>query len=136
MDAALNHLFSFQTQFFEVFKIEAGSYQYQFDHVGVQAHGQVANDVRFFDGSQLFDQIVCDSIDAGVFAHDPEDVVVQRVVGIGPEDLAVAFEVAFKKTGRFETVQFEPDRVGRFVEFSFKSAQITLAVGIQKKPEQ
>ncbi len=82
------------------------------------------------------DDIFNDLVEADVFFYDAVDFPEQRVTGIGLENLFIAFAAGFEQSGVLQTIEFQSDRIARFTEFTFQTAQISCCMAVQKELQQ
>jgi hypothetical protein len=71
-----------------------------------------------------------------VFYNDVVDFIEERVFCIGLEYFFIPAAAGHQQTCLFEAVQFNSNGVGRFAKFSFKAAQISSRMAVEKKFQQ
>ena len=106
------------------------------DHVevgAVDATGQVADEVYFFGVAEVGDDAIDDFVHSHIFTHQPVDVAIKRVPGVGFEHFFHAIGAAGEQTGFFEAVELGTDGVGTFAKFGSQSTQVAGAGGVQEE---
>lgn len=112
---------------FQVVEVGVLSHDDKVELVGVEAAGEVADEVDFVGLAEVVDHAFDDVIDAGILAHEAVDVGEEGVLFVGLEDFAVLLGVCFEQAGFFEAVEFDADAIGALVEFFTQSTEVSCA---------
>lgn len=112
---------------FQVVEVGVLSHDDKVELVGVEAAGEVADEVDFVGLAEVVDHAFDDVIYAGILAHEAVDVGEEGVFFVGLEDFAVLLGVCFEQAGFFEAVEFDADAIGALVEFFTQSTEVSCA---------
>ena len=135
-DSPVDQLLGLCGEPLQVFDVDAVAHQHQIDGVGVAAAGHVARDPRLGDVAELADHVLHHPVEPHVLAQDADDVVEERVLAVGAEDLAVAVAAGHQQPALLEAVEFEADGVGALAEFVGQAAEVAMYVGDQEELQQ
>lgn len=128
-DVAVDELFGFGGEAFEVVEVDVVAHEHQFDTSAVAPHGHVAGEVSLGYVADPADHLLNEAVDAGVLAQDAGDVVEQRMAAVGAEHLAVLLHPRHQQSALLEAVQLEPYGIGALAEFLGQPAKMAVYFG-------
>ena len=118
---------------FQVVEVGVLSHDDEVELVGVEAAGEVADEVDFVGLAEVVDHAFDDVIDAGILAHEAVDVGEEGVLFVGLEDFAVLLGVCFEQAGFFKAVELQAYGIGAVAKLSFEATQIARAGSVQEE---
>ncbi len=136
MDFAFDEGFGFSQVGIEGLVVDLFAHHYQVEDLVVETHGQVAHQVGAGYVAEFIHHLFNKPVEPQMFTQDAVDVVVERMLFVGGEDLFVSLHRAGKQSRLLEPVQLKAYRVGTLSKLLLQSTEIAPAAGIQEETQE